>query len=148
MSTFLPLVAPHITATTHNVCLSRKPQAANLLRQAERKTLLCAGEWSFGVPSGPENNNGFAMKIYLPSKLCSHKCIEIQTHTHSWLNGLFSLVHEKNSQRTGHTWWVWRRRNLSVILLRLLSIWQGSLNQREHFHGNKEETKSQVAVND
>lgn len=43
-STFLPLIAPHIMATTCNVCLSRKPQAANMLRQAEQKTLLCTGE--------------------------------------------------------------------------------------------------------
>lgn len=36
----------------------------------------------FGVPSGPENNTGFVMKIYLPSKLCSHKCTEyLLTHT-------------------------------------------------------------------
>lgn len=41
MSTLLPLVGPHIMATTHNTCLSGKPQAANMLRQAEQKTLLC-----------------------------------------------------------------------------------------------------------
>lgn len=44
MSTFLPLVAPHIMATTCNVCLSGKPQAASMLRQAEQKTLLCTEE--------------------------------------------------------------------------------------------------------
>lgn len=48
----------------------------------------------FGVPSGPEKNTGFA-KIYLPSKLCSHKCAEIQTHICYWLNCLFSPGREK-----------------------------------------------------
>lgn len=47
MSTFLPLVALHIMATTHYMCLSRNPQAANMLRQAEQKTLLCTEEGSF-----------------------------------------------------------------------------------------------------
>lgn len=41
------LVGLHIMATTHNTCLSGKPQAANMLRQAEQKTLLCTGEGSF-----------------------------------------------------------------------------------------------------
>lgn len=43
-STFLLLFAPHIMATTCKVCLSGKPQAANMLRQAEQKTLPCTEE--------------------------------------------------------------------------------------------------------
>lgn len=148
MSTFPPLVAPHIVATANNTCLSGEPQAANMLRQAEQKTLLCAGGWSFWHALWPASNNGFPRKIYLPSKLCSHKCSEIQTRTRSWLNCLFSLVHEsihKGQDTPDVSKW---EQIYHSLFSQLLSIRQWSLNPREHFHGDNEETRSQVAEND
>lgn len=147
-STFLLLFAPHIMATTCKVYLSGKPQAANMLRQAEQKTLPCTEEEFLVCPLAlKKKTTGFA-KIYLPSKLCSHKCAEIQTHIRCWLNCLFSLSHEK-IQRLGQPWCVWVKTILSLThSLMSFAIWQRSLNQKGHFHGNKEETRSRVAVDD
>jgi hypothetical protein len=82
--------------------------------------------------------------IYLPSFVPT-SVLEIQTQTHSWLNCLISRIHERiHRGRDTPDVSKWEQIYCSFYL-QLFSIWQWSLNQKECFHGNNEETKSQVA---
>lgn len=146
MPTFLPLL-PFTSwqpLTTHIYPESPKTTCSDKLN----RKLYCVWDWSFWRPVAPSNNNGFVVKMCLPSKLCSHKSTEIHTHTYSWTSLLFSLVYERILQKTGHVPGCVRVRIILSLFLWTSWFWQSGAWSKGHSGRNKEETKSQVAEND